>query len=86
MLVWLMDRTVRKSAGCYVFKGEKRCQEQIVLLQGTDDIERSYSRPRVTMVPGAALLKPQKTQLQRLDYMPIVIVDKGNVNSDVCGF
>ena len=38
------------------------------------------------MVPGAALIKPQKTQSQRLDYMPIVTVDKGSVNSDVYGY
>ena len=81
---WIVLRR-KEYAVCWAYKGGEKCQEQIVLSQGTDVIERSSSRPRATMVPGAALSSQQKKLYGRPGPMPIVIDARENAFSGACG-
>jgi 6-phosphogluconate dehydrogenase len=69
----------KEYAECWARKGDESCLEQIVLYLDIDDIVRSLSRPKATMVPGAALSKQQKMLFGKLELMHIVIDGNENV-------
>jgi large subunit ribosomal protein L20 len=79
------DQTVGKSAGCLVFKGE-------IMPRANSSVPRHRRHRKIVKQAkgyyGARSrnYKAAKDAVTKADYMPIVTVDKGSVNSDVYGY